>query len=94
MFDRYWGPKVYPNLTALEAALTGKGDPNPIAEHGDMYTLEEFIEDCKGGSFYDYDGSGYYASPTHHYWRFPANPSDIMRGRIDRRWTHVAWFNK
>lgn len=30
----------------------------PISNYGDLITKESFIEDCKDGSFIDYDGFG------------------------------------
>lgn len=66
----------------------------PIPDYGDLMTLEEFEENCHCGGFIDYDGSGYYATPTHFDRSKPASPSDICQGRVNRNFTHVLWFNK
>lgn len=58
-----------------------------------LRTLDEFVIDCEQGNFVDDDGVGYYATATHRS-RIPAIPSDIDDGKIDRRFTHVCWFNK
>lgn len=66
---------------------------------GDLFTLEEFVERVKDGSFIDYDGSGYYAFKVgdHHPGQVSnqvARPSEILKGNVDCYWTHVAWYNK
>lgn len=64
-----------------------------IPDYGDHFTIEDFIDSVKSGMFVDFDGSGYYATKdkmTDIY----ANPSEIYRDKIDKRWTHVMWFNK
>ena len=65
----------------------------PQPDYGELCTIEDFIGYCETGSFIDYDGSGYYATETL-MTRIEANPSDIKRGRVDKRWSHVMWFNK
>ena len=64
-----------------------------IEEGDDIYTLDEFLEECRSGLFLDTDGSGNYAKEGVIYW-VDANPSDFMAGRINKEYTHVAWFNK
>jgi hypothetical protein len=67
-------------------------DP-PILGRGELITMEDFIKCCKSGSFIDFDGFGNYSdgkivSDTIVY------PSDVVNGRIEKRWTHVVWFNR
>lgn len=77
-------------------------DFEAMEDFGDLFTLEEFIDSCRAGSFNDYDGSGYYADSTR-LTRIRALPSDvaeeiapikIKRGIKEGKITHVAWFNK
>lgn len=68
---------------------------NPVPDYGDLMTLEDFEANCRCGGFIDYNGTGYYATPTHFDRSKPARPSDISAGCIDRSFfTHVIWFNK
>lgn len=66
----------------------------PLPDYGDVMELADFVKNCEMGGFIDYDGSGYYAAKGLMYRDFPADPSAIVAGQIDRRFTHVAWFNK
>lgn len=60
---------------------------------GDLFTVEEFIQNVKDGGFTDYDGRGFFATQTHYsdievecsipFW----NPNKAL-------YTHVLWFNK
>lgn len=66
----------------------------PMHDFGDMMTIEEFVKTVLSGGFIDWDGSGYYSDGKVFYHEKPAWPSEIMAGKIDRSFTHVAWFNK
>lgn len=64
-----------------------------IPDYGDIFTMQEFIEDCENGCLIDYDGIGFYSFEdmiTDHQIR----PSDVMEGKHDTRYTHVVWFNR
>ena len=65
----------------------------PLPDYGDLMTIEEFINACKTGMFIDYDGSGRYATATE-ITTIDVYPSDVMKDKLDKRWTHVMWFNK
>jgi len=65
----------------------------PIPQYGDIFTLDEFVKCVEDGSFMDHDGSGNYATETGMSNK-DVYPSDIKSGNIDRKWTHVVWFNK
>jgi hypothetical protein len=62
--------------------------------HGDLFTLDEFIRDCKNGCLIDDDGYGDYATETNVYEDEVVCPSDIMAGKINRNFTHVMWYNR
>lgn len=66
----------------------------PRPDYGDLMTLAEFEKTVTSGGFIDYDGSGYYAKPDGYFPNLPARPSDIKMGKVDRKFTHVMWFNK
>ena len=65
-----------------------------IDEYGDLYTLEQFEENCKYGYFIDYDGAGYYSDGKEYFRDKPANPSDFKIGKINIDFEYVMWFNK
>jgi hypothetical protein len=68
-------------------------DSWPIPDYADVMTMDEFIENVETGGFIDYDGHGYYATKTNHTSKVVV-PSDVTCGRIDLRYSHVAWFNR
>lgn len=59
----------------------------------DVFTVAQFVEQVKLGAFNNYDGSGYYGYEKEHS-RLLAIPSEIAKGKINTKFTHVAWFNK
>ena len=61
---------------------------------GDLFSLKGFIQRVNDGFVIDYDGSGYYAIKGYMNGDAVARPSDIKNGKIDRRYTHIAWFNR
>jgi hypothetical protein len=63
-----------------------------VPDYADVFTLSEFEASCLSFCFTDYDGSGNYAKDGKMYG--PVCCRDIAAGQIDRRYTHVAWFNK
>ena len=65
----------------------------PQPDYGDLFTIEEFKKHCEGGSFIDYDGSAYYATDKL-MTRIAVTPSEIRNGKVDKRWSHIMWFNK
>ena len=73
--------------------------PQPIEIDGDMVpgvdlmSVADFVEQVKAGAFNNYDGTGYYANDTHES-RLLAIPSEIAKGKISTKFTHVAWYNK
>lgn len=69
-------------------------EKEPLPEYGDHMTLAEFIENVESGMFIDYDGYGNYASETEMFSNLTVNPSDVEDGKIDKKHTHVVWFNR
>lgn len=65
----------------------------PIPAYGKHITLEMFINWCKLGMVIDDDGSGNYATDTQMSEEL-AVPSDICCDIINRKYTHVVWFNR
>lgn len=62
--------------------------------YGNHMTRKEFVEQCKAGSFIDYDGFGEYATATH-VSDVRVNPSDVKNGGwLDSFFTHVVWYNR
>ena len=64
---------------------------------GDVYTLKQFIDNCKCGGFIDYDGSGTYAKEINGILmesNIGIYPSDINRKSIRKEFTHVIWYNR
>lgn len=65
----------------------------PIPEYGYLMTMEEFIETVKCGFFIDYDGYGCY-SDGKEISQGSVCPSDVAKGTVDMKWSHVVWFNR
>lgn len=62
-------------------------------DFGERMTIEDFRECVRLGTFIDDDGCGFYATASNES-NVYANPSDIAKGIIDSRFTHVIWYNK
>lgn len=56
-------------------------------------TMTDFITCCHNGSFIDYDGFGHYATVDQVSNKI-ITPSQVLRGEIDRNFTHVLWYNR
>lgn len=65
----------------------------PIPNYGELITLKEFIRYAKNFCLIDSDGHGYYANGGEMSDEL-VQPSDMMIGKINRKWSHVVWFNK
>jgi hypothetical protein len=65
----------------------------PIPDFGEHWTIEEFSRRVKTDMLVDYDGSGYYATESKAS-NVRAFPSEIVAGNINRKFTHVMWYNK
>jgi len=65
----------------------------PIPHHGDLMTMEDFVQDCRDGRFVDYDGHGNYSDGENIYEHVPnIRPSDVLYGTVDERFSHVVWY--
>ena len=64
-----------------------------LSDYGDLMTIKEFKDSCEGTYFIDDDGFGYYVKDNMES-DVVANPSDVSRGLVDTRFTHVIWFNR
>jgi hypothetical protein len=66
----------------------------PIPEHGDLFSLDDFIGAVEEGFCLDCDGHGYYCFEDWYSYANPeAIPSEIINGNINRNFTHVLWFS-
>jgi hypothetical protein len=63
-----------------------------LPNYGSHMTVEQFVEHVKTGWLTNYDGFGYYASATQES-NIQVVPSDVAFG-LDKRFTHVVWYNK
>lgn len=74
------------------------GDSEPLPEMiGTIYTLDEFIKDCKDEMLIDYDGCGVYTNSETGRTdedNEPAYPSDIYHDKINFNYKYVHWFNR
>jgi hypothetical protein len=62
-------------------------------EYSYVPTVEDFIEDCKNGSFNNDDGTGYW-SDTLRRTNIPIDCRELAKGIVLPGYTHVCWFNK
>lgn len=65
----------------------------PLPDFGSVMTVEDFYESCDSGMFDDEDGFGNYAVADKMS-NIGVAPSRILEKGIDKRFTHVVWFNK
>lgn len=67
----------------------------PLDNIGDLFTMEDFINNVNSGGFIDYDGFGHYATKTHQSDQI-IKPSHISSGRYlkNPQFTHVMWYNR
>jgi len=77
------------------AKVKAAKDPKwePIPDYGHVMTVEEFYECCDDGGFIDYDGTGNYAVKDMMS-NVEITPSKILKIGINKRFTHVVWFNR
>ena len=59
-----------------------------VPEYADLYTVEEFIQAVRAGSFGNHDGSGYWVMDG------KMNREEEFFSSLPLDATHVAWFNK
>lgn len=94
-YEDYMNP-FYDEVSKISAKLrlaqTPSMKPQSVS-YGDLMTIESFIENCEGGGFIDYDGSGNYATTTEES-NITIYPSDIISGDYRKDFTHVMWYNK
>jgi len=65
------------------------------ANEDDVYTIAEWLDHVKNGSFVDYDGYGYFVKDSlaneHHYVKPSQGENDAFE-TYDA--THIIWFNR
>jgi hypothetical protein len=65
-----------------------------IPNYGDLMPLSDWIEMVKMGGFIDYDGHGHYSDGIQMLGDVYVKPSDVKKGNVDRRYSHIVWFNR
>jgi len=80
-------------IISREVKLRKKPNMTPLDKDGNLMTLEEFKECCRGGGFIDYDGFGYYSTETEES-DITIKPSDITSGNYRKDFTHINWYNR
>jgi len=75
----------------VEFSETGRYGTGPDDED-DVYTIEEFKECVKSGTFIDYDGYGYPVKDNLADEDIMIKPSSIEEIPDDA--THIVWFNR
>ena len=62
-----------------------------IPNYGDLFTLEEWLKDCKNGFLIDYDGFGHPSDGKYmsNVFMKPSKRNDYPEGT-----THIVWFNR
>ena len=65
----------------------------PLPDHGDHMTIEDFASAVKSGGFIDYDGHGCLATHDKCSNRI-IRPSEMAKTQIPEWATHVMWFNR
>lgn len=86
-----------PIYLVIQITMTGAQNMHKLVgesvpDYADVYPLDDFIVACRHLNFMDYDGSGYYVKDGKMFEAFSC--ADLIAGRADRNYTHVAWFNK
>jgi hypothetical protein len=67
------------------------------SEFGDLFTIEEFKKLCEDDCFIDCDGIGQWSDGVFIYGNIfdnPVLPSDIVKGKINKEFTHIVWYNR
>ena len=63
-------------------------------KYGDLFSVEEFVDNVRCGGFIDYDGFGNLATAEQES-RIEIRPSNVLKMLAQNPWaTHVMWFNR
>lgn len=67
-----------------------------LPNHGELMSLQDFIQFCGEGLYTDNTGGGYYSDGRVYWEDKPAKPSDMIRYKVsfDTKHRYVIWFNK
>lgn len=70
----------------------------PVHPDDDLFPLDEFIGLCEDRSVMDSDGHGCYSDGVNVFIQDDpedlVKPSQILKGNINRNYSHVVWYNK
>jgi hypothetical protein len=64
-----------------------------LPDHGDVMSLEQFIECVKSGGFIDYDGFGHYVKDGKES-DITIYPSDLKHNAIREDFDTIIWYNR
>lgn len=90
-YDKFQEIKEY-NRLVREYKLIADYELEPIG-CGDLFTLEDFIDNCKEGGFMDSDGFGNYSTKDK-VSTIEICPSDVIAGIYRKDFPYVVWYNK
>jgi hypothetical protein len=65
---------------------------NGLQDEDDVYTIEEFIDNCKCTAFTDFDGFGFPVKDNLADENIVITPSQLSR--IPKDATHIVWYNR
>lgn len=69
----------------------------PWNGNGDMFTIEDWLEDVKNGYLIDYDGFGCFSDGKNVLKGFEnmIYPSDVEKPNFNpEKFTHIVWYNR
>lgn len=81
------------NKLDRERRLTMEPKFEELSDFGSLMSLKDFIENCKDGSFIDYDGSGRYVKDGKES-NISIYPSDVKNKSIRTDFDQIIWFNR
>jgi len=88
-------PTVESNVNQPSQDLLDElGMTDEISKYADVFPIEDFVQDCKDGLFINGDGFGNPVMGNKMNGDVDIYPSMIRRGDYDKRYTHIAWYNK
>lgn len=85
--------KLWPVEGSDDEWIAESREAIPPQPQRELMFLDDFVMDVQDGMLTNDDGHGKYAMAD---WMSDedVSPSDVTDGRINRRFTHVVWFNR
>lgn len=66
----------------------------PIPKYGDVYSMEDFKENCDCGGFINYDGFAHPIVNSMMDEDVMIKPSQVKKGKYVKKYESVVWFNR